>query len=704
MPFTKLQFRPGVNRETTSYSNEGGWYDCDKVRFRFGFPEKIGGWTALSGQYFLGTCRALHPWVALDGSNYVSAGTHLKYYINEGGAFNDITPLRETTAAGDVTFSAAANTLSANMTVDDTVVPITTISGFPDTGVVKIGSEVIFYAQVSGSNLTNLTRGYNGTTAAAHSSGDSVTCATITVSDTAHGALDNDFVTFSGASSLGGQITADILNQEYQISHVVDDNTYLVEAREVNSVQSITTTTGYTPTYVFATTSDSGNGGASVVGAYQINTGLDTTIVGNGWGAGLWGRGTWGSGASLLVTGATLRIWSHDNYGEDLLYNVRDGGIYYWDKSGGLTTRGVELASLAGANTTPTIAKKVLVSDLDRHVIAFGCDPQNNIGTQDPLLIRFSDQESLTDWASTATNTAGDLRLGSGSEIITAVETRQQIIVFTDTSLHAMQYLGPPFTFGINLISENITIASPLSAIAVEDNIFWMGAEEFYVYSGGVQRLPCTVRDYIFSNINQGQLEKVTAATNTAFSEIWWFYPSANSTENDSYVVYNYQQQLWYYGSLNRTCWLDRGLNAYPIVASTDHALYYHEFGLDDGSNNPPTAISAYIESSQMDIGEGDRFMLVSRLIPDMTFRDSTNIAPTATMTVKVRNYPGGNYTSSTGSSIEKTASVPVEQYTDNVFLRLRGRSMAFKIESDDTGVAWRLGSPRVDIRPDGRR
>lgn len=704
MPFTKLQFRPGVNRETTSYSNEGGWYDCDKVRFRFGFPEKIGGWTALSGQYFLGTCRALHPWVALDGSNYVSAGTHLKYYINEGGAFNDITPLRETTAAGAVTFSAAANTLSADMTVDDTVVPITTISGFPETGVVKIGSEVIFYAQVSGSNLTNITRGYNGTTAAAHSSGASVTCATITVSDTSHGALDNDFVTFSGASSLGGQITADILNQEYQISHVVDDDTYLVEAREVNSVQSITTTTGYTPTYVFATTSDSGNGGASVVGAYQINTGLDTTIVGNGWGAGLWGRGTWGSGASLLVTGATLRIWSHDNYGEDLLYNVRDGGIYYWDKSGGLTTRGVELASLAGANTTPTIAKKVLVSDLDRHVIAFGCDPENNIGTQDPLLIRFSDQESLTDWASTATNTAGDLRIGSGSEIITAVETRQQIIVFTDTSLHAMQYLGPPFTFGINLISENITIASPLSAIAVEDNIFWMGAEEFYVYSGGVQRLPCTVRDYIFSNINQGQLEKVTAATNTAFSEIWWFYPSANSTENDSYVVYNYQQQLWYYGSLNRTCWLDRGLNAYPIVASTDHALYYHEFGLDDGSNNPPTAISAYIESSQMDIGEGDRFMLVSRLIPDMTFRDSTNIAPTATMTVKVRNYPGGNYTGSTGSSIEKTASVPVEQYTDNVFLRLRGRSMAFKIESDDTGVAWRLGSPRVDIRPDGRR
>jgi len=704
MPFTKLQFRPGVNRETTSYSNEGGWYDCDKVRFRFGFPEKIGGWTPFSGQYFLGTCRALHPWIALDGSNYVSAGTHLKYYINEGGAYYDITPLRETTAAGDVTFSAAANTISTDMTIDDTVVPLTSITGFPDTGVVKINSEVIFYASTSGNNLTNITRGYNGTTAAAHGSGATVTCATITVSDTNHGALDNDFVTFSGASSLGSQITAEILNQEYQISHVVDDDTYLIEAREENVVQNITTTTGYTPTYVFADASDTGNGGASVVGAYQINTGLDTTIVGNGWGAGTWGRSTWGSGASLLVTGATLRIWSHDNYGEDLLYNVRNGGIYYWDKSNGLTTRGVALSDLAGANATPTIAKKVLVSDLDRHVIAFGCDPENDIGTQDPLLIRFSDQESLTDWASTATNTAGDLRLGSGSEIITAVETRQQILVFTDTSLHAMQYLGPPFTFGINLISENITVAGPLAAIAVEDSVFWMGAEEFYVYAGGVQRLPCTVRDYIFSNINQGQLEKVTASTNTAFSEIWWFYPSANSDENDSYVVYNYQQKLWYYGSLNRTCWLDRGLNAYPIVASTDHALYFHEFGLDDGSNNPPTAISAYIESSQVDIGEGDRFMLVRRLIPDMTFRDSTNITPNATMTVKVRNYPGGNYTASTGSSIEKTASVPVEQFTDDVFLRLRGRSMAFKVESNDTGIAWRLGSPRVDIRPDGRR
>jgi hypothetical protein len=399
-----------------------------------------------------------------------------------------------------------------------------------------------------------------------------------------------------------------------------------------------------------------------------------------------------------------LRIWSHDNFGEDLIINVRDGGIYYWDKTNGTDTRAVELSSLAGANTTPTVAKKVLISDKDRHIIAFGCDPQDAIGTQDPLLIRFSDQESLTTWNAEATNTAGDLRLGSGSEIVNAIETRQQILVFTDVSLHAMQYLGPPFTFGINLVSENITIASPLAAVAVEDNVFWMGAEEFYAYGGTVQRLPCSVRDYVFTDINDGQLEKVTAASNTAFSEVWWFYPSASSTENDRYVVYNYEQQIWYYGSMARTCWLDRGVESFPIAASTDHALYYQEFGLNDGATTPASAISAYIESSQIDIGEGDNFAFIKRMIPDMTFRNSTNGSPSANMTIKVRNFPGGNYLNSTSSGVTKTASVPVEQFTDQVHLRLRGRSFAFKIESTDEGVTWRLGSPRLDIRPDGRR
>jgi len=704
MPLTKLQFRPGINRETTSYSNEGGWFDMDKVRFRFGFPEKIGGWEKTSSTYFLGTCRALHPWVALNGERYLGVGTHLKYYINEGGGYNDITPVRATTAAGDVTFSAAANTLAAACLIGDTTVQLTSSTGFPETGVIQIDSEIIRYAAISGNNLTGLTRGYDGTTIADHTTSTAVLCSTLIVTDADHGVEDNDFVTFSGAVTLGDAITADVLNQEYQVSHVVSANIYYVEARAVATLNAITTTTGYTPTYVFATTSDTGNGGASVVGTYQVATGLDTTITGTGWGAGVWSRGTWGSAASLIASGQTLRIWSHDNFGEDLLINVRDAGIYYWDKTNGTSTRAVAISDLAGANTAPTIAKKVLVSDRDRHVIAFGCDSQLDIGTQDPLLIRFSDQGSITDWAATATNTAGDLRLGSGSEIVTAVETRQQVLVFTDVSLHAMQFLGPPFTFGINTVSENITIAGPLAAIAIEDQVYWMGAEEFYVYGGAVQRLPCTVRDFVFSDINTDQLEKVTASTNTAFSEIWWFYPSASSTECDKYVVYNYQQQIWYYGSLNRTVWLDRGVENFPIAASTDHALYYHERGFDDGSTAPVTAITSFIESSQMSLGEGDNFVFLRRLIPDLTFRDSTAVTPSATMTLEARNYPGGAYLQTNSKTVTKTASVPVEQWTNQVNVRLRGRSFAFKIETTETGVGWRLGSPRVDVQPDGMR
>ncbi len=704
MPLTKLQFRPGINRETTSYTNEGGWFDMDKVRFRFGYPEKIGGWIKQSGTTFLGTCRALHPWIALDGSNYLGVGTHLKYYINEGGGYSDITPLRVTTAAGDVTFSASDNDLNGAIDAIQTTITLTSTSGFPTSGRIKIEDEIITYALVSGSTLTGCVRGVNDTTAASHADAQAVSCATLIVTDANHEALENDFVTFSGAATLGGNITADVLNQEYQITAIINDNSYQVEARTVSAISSITTTTGLNPTYVFASSSDSGNGGGSIVGAYQINTGLDTTIVGNGWGAGTWGRAGWGKSTTLTTSGQTLRIWSHDNFGEDLIINVRDGDIFYWDRTNGLETRAVELASLAGANTVPTVAKQVLVSDRDRHVIAFGCDSETNPGVQDPLLIRFSDQENITQWQSLTENTAGDLRIGSGSKIVTAIETRQQVLVFTDVSMHAMQFLGPPFTFGINEISTNITIASPLSAIAVEDNVFWMGAEEFYVYAGAVQRLPCSVRDYVFSNINNDQLEKVTASTNTAFSEVTWFYPSSSSNENDSYVTYNYQQKVWYYGTLARTVWLDRGVNAEPIAASSDHYLYLHEIGFDDGSTSPASAITSYIESSQMDLGEGEQFVFMKRLIPDMTFRDSSNPTPSATMTLKVRNFPGGNYLQSDSGSVAKTASVPVEQFTDQIFVRLRGRSFAFRIESDDTGIAWRLGSPRVEVRPDGRR
>jgi len=629
MPLQKLQYRPGVNRETTSYSNEGGWFDCDMVRFRFGVPEKIGGWIATSTNTFLGSCRNLHAFVALDGNQYIGLGTHLKFYIEEGGAYNDITPIRETTAAGDVTFAAT-----------------------------------------DGSSI-------------------------LTVTDSNHGALENDFVTFSGAVSLGGLITADVLNQEYQIVEILTANTYTITAKD---------TSGATVT---ANASDTGNGGASVVGAYQINVGLDTTVVGTGWGAGTWGRGTWGSGTSLLVAGATLRLWSSDNFGEDLIFNARDGGIYYWDKSTSSApfARGVALSALAGEDaTTPTIAKQVLVSDNDRHILVFGCDPQDNIGVQDPLLIRFSDQESPTTWAATATNTAGDLRIGSGSEIVCAVETRQQVLVFTDVSLHAMQYLGPPFTFGINQISENTTIMGPNAAKAVDDAVYWMGLEEFYVYTGQVQKLPCSVKSYVFNDFNDAQAEKVMAALNSSFNEITWFYPSGSSDNIDRYVTFNYQENVWTYGTMARTAWLDRGIVSNPIAASSDGRLYQHELGNDDGSTSPATAISAYIESSQIDIGDGETFAFIRRLIPDITFEGSNAASPAADFVLKTRNFPGAAYTTTDDSTVTRSATVPVEQFTDQVHVRLRGRSFALRLQSDALGVKWRLGSPRIDIRQDGRR
>jgi len=630
MPLTKLQFRPGINREITSYSNEGGWYDCDMVRFRYGVPEKIGGWQQDSSSTFLGTCRALHTYVSLAGSVYTGVGTNLKYYIYLGGTFNDITPLRSTTSAGDVTFSAT-----------------------------------------------------NGSS-------------TITATDTSHGAVANDFVTFSGAATLGGLVTAAVLNQEYQIATIVNANSYTFTAKDTSGNE------------VTANASDSGNGGGSTVGKYQINTGLNSTVFGTGWGTGTWGRGTWGSSSTPTVSD-TLRLWSHDNFGEDLIFNVRDGGIYYWDTSAKTlgTDRAVTLASLDTDSAIPTIAKQVLVSDRDRHIVAFGCDGETTIGTQDPLLIRFSDAESTTTWNALATNSAGELRVGSGSEIICAVETRQQIIVFTDSSLHAMQFLGPPFTFGISQVSENITIMGPMAAKAVDDTIFWMGQEDFYVFDGRVQKLPCAVRSYIFDDFNTAQHQKVFAALNSTFDEVWWFYPSGDSTEIDKYVIYNYQEQAWSYGSLARTAWLDRGINDYPLATGTDYYLYDHEFGLDDGSTNPPSAISSHVESSQVDIGDGEQFVFIRRLIPDVTFGGSTATSPAATFTLKTRNFPGGAYLSSDDSTVtqsEAATSTVVEQFTTQAFVRLRGRSFALRVASSAEQVQWRLGSPRVDIRPDGRQ
>ena len=639
MPLTKLEFRPGINRETTSYANEGGWFDCDKIRFRGPVPEKIGGWvqkTVLNS--FLGTSRALHAFVSLSGDIFTGIGTTVKYYIEEGGTYNDVTPIRLTTAAGDVTFAAS-----------------------------------------------------NGSS-------------TITVTEESHGAVANDFVTFSGAASLGGNITANVLNQEYQITEIVNGNSYKIEARTESTIPAITVNGALSPTLVTASGSDSGNGGGSVVGTYQVNSGLDTTVLGTGWGASTWGRGTWGSSASIAATGAQLRIWTHDSFGEDLLINIRNGDIFRFDTSAGVTTRAVSLSSISSDATTPTIAKQVMVSDRDRHVIVFGCDGETSIGTQDPLLIRFSSQESLTTWKSEVTNTAGELRLGSGSEIVTAVETRQQILVFTDVSLHAMQFIGPPFTFGISQLSENITIQGPLAAKAVDDFVFWMGKNDFYVYSGQVQKLPCSVKAYVFNDFNTAQSEKVFAALNSSFSEIWWFYCSSSADEVDRYVIYNYETKLWYFGTLSRTAWIDRGINDNPIAASTTGRLFLHEVDDDDGSTDPATAITAYVESSQLSIGEGNNFVFLRRLIPDVTFDGSTASGPSANFTLKTRRFPGANYDQTNTEAITRSATVPVEQFTTEKDVRLRGRSFALRVESTAAGVKWRLGVPRVDVRQDGRR
>ena len=619
MPLTELKFRAGINRESTSYSNEGGWFDSDKVRFRDNFPEKIGGWQKYSESQFIGTCRSLYSWVALDGSIYLGLGTNFKFYVEEGGTYNDITPIRKTTT-NSTTFAAT-----------------------------------------------------NGS-------------ATVTVTDSSHGAAEGDFVTFSGASSLGGNVTAAILNAEHQIVSVPTANTYTITVS------------------VTANASDSGNGGGSVTSVYQINVGLDTGVSGTGWGIGTYSRGTWGSASASSGAEAQLGLWTQDNFGEDLLINQRQGNIYYWDASAGVGNRAVVLSSLSGSNKAPTIAKQIMVSDRDRHVVAFGCDDENSIGTQDPLLIRFADQESLTDWETRTDNTAGSLKLGTGSEIVCAKEAREEILVWTDVSLHSLRFLGPPFTFGITHISGLITIISPNAAIAVEDFSVWMGRDDFYVYKGGVSTLPCSVKQYVFSDMNPAQIQKIVCGVNSAFSEVWWFYPSSGATENDRYVVWNYTNNLWYYGTLPRTAWLDRGIKDHPVAASNDKYLYSQELGLDDGSTVPASAISSYIESSQVDIGEGDRFSFVSRVIPDISFTTSSVSDPSANLILKSRNFPGANYEQTDTSDVTQTSSSPVELYTEKADVRLRGRSMTLRVESSDVGVQWKLGTPRMDVRPDGRR
>ena len=611
MPLQKFIFKAGIDKEGTDYSNEGGWFDSNLIRFRKGLPEKIGGWAKNTVNTFQSTCRALHAWVSSAGTKYLGLGTTWKYYIKDGNSFYDITPVRKT-STNSITFAAT-----------------------------------------------------NGS-------------AIITATDSSHGAVVNDFVTISSAVSLGGNITAAVLNTEHQITSVPSANTYTFVASAT------------------ANGSDTGNGGSGVDGVYQINVGLDVYVESTGWGAGLWGAGTWGSLTALSITNQ-LRLWSQDNFGEDLIINPRAGGIYRWVEENALTTRAVALSG----TLVPTVGLQVITSEIDRHLIVLGADPisgSSRTGTIDPMLIAFSDQEDATNFEPLISNTAGSLRLSSGSVIIGAAKSRQEIIIFTDTSVYSMQFVGPPFTFAINLVNESTGLIGPKAAITASDGIYFMSYGNFYLYNATVNKLPCSVQNYVFSDFNNGQAWKVHGFTNSENNEVGWFYCSSDSTEIDRYVIYNTLEKVWYYGQLERTAWLDSGVESYP-QAVKDNYLYQHEIGYnDDGS----AMTNVYVESSDFDIGDGTQFTSISSVIPDIRFLQDAN-SGSVNIVTKVRNFPGESLTTKATSEISSS--------TTKANIRARGRQAVVRIESNDdqsgignVSLGWRLGATRLDVKTDGRR
>tara|TARA_R110002111_G_scaffold77579_1_gene123234 strand:+ start:573 stop:2450 length:1878 start_codon:yes stop_codon:yes gene_type:complete len=625
MPLQKYVFRPGINKEGTAYSNEGGWFNSNLIRFRKGLPEKIGGWQKASTDSFKSTGRALHAWVDLAGTKFLGLGTTWKYYVLEGSTYNDVTPIRATTTNG-----------------------------------------IVFAAT-------------NGST-------------TITATDSNHGAIINDFVTISGAASLGGLITAEVLNQEYQITSVPSVNTFTFTATAT------------------ANGSDTGNGGSGADAAYQINVGLDVYVPSTGWGSDYWGSGTWGS-VSALGANSQLRLWSHDNFGEDLLMCVRGAGVFYWDASSGTNNRAVALSALTSANLTPTSALQIMVSDIDRHVICFGADPLNDSGTArtgaiDPMFIAWSDQENVEQWEPLATNTAGSFRLSAGSAIVGAIRARQETLIWTDTSLYSMTFVGQPFTFAINLVNEGVGLVGPNAMVNTPKGVFWMDKKGFYSYSGQVQELLCTVDDYVFSDLNQIQSYQIFGFVNKAFNEVGWFYCSGTNTVLDKYVTYNYEENVWMIGELSRTCWLDEGIFSDPKATSSSSDYVGYLYNQESGVDNDGVAMTdVFIESSDFDIDPGgEDYQFISKIIPDIKF--TGNVATGATgqnvdIVVKRRNFPGEELTTAVTSSCTSV--------TTKIDTRVRGRQAVLRIQSNDTdttavGTSFRVGAMRMDYKPDGTR
>lgn len=614
----KYQFKSGVNKENTRYTNEGGWWDMQWVRFRSGTPEKMGGWQQYTSTVYNGVCRAMFNWIDLDNDDIMALGTNTKLYGERGGAIFDITPAVNT--------ETVAN-------------PIWTTNG----------------------------------------------SAIVRVDFTAHGASIGDYIAISGASAVGG-FTAAQLNTSHVVTGIPSANYFYITLSSN------------------ATSTVNGGGGAAVFVEVLLPVGPEYASGGTGWGAGTWGRSTWGSGVNTSAGSINqLRLWSFDNFGENLLANPRGLEIFYWEPSNGYSSanRAIPLSALPGAADTPTACNVVISTD-ERHVVAFGA---NNIGEtqQDPMLIRWSDQEDPALWTPTASNSAGDMRVPVGSYIVGAIQTRQETLVFTDTSLHSLQYVGAPYTFSLQTLSSSTSLIAPNAAVSVNNVTYWMGTDKFYAYSGRVETLPCSLRRYVFSDINMAQSYQIFAGTNEQFGEIMWFYCSTNSVTVDKYVIYNYLENIWYYGSLARTAWLDSHTRGAPFAASYDKYVYEHEFECDDGSTNPPSAIPAWIESADFDIDDGDKFSFIKRIIPDVTFTNSTASTPSVSYTLKARNFPGATFDESNSRTVIAVTN-QVDQYTNQVWTRVRGRQAAIRVESTGVGVMWQNGSLRLDIRPDGRR
>jgi hypothetical protein len=632
MAFLKLNFKPGVVRDTTDYANEGGFSDGDKVRFFSGFPQKLGGWIKETPNTFLGVCRQMLNWITSFGGNLLAVGTNIKVYIEAGGTFYDITPIR-------VTFTSSTSPSSSNS--------ISTTNGSTTVVFTLIGHE----------------------------------CDT------------GAYVTISGVSGNPGGVPNAEINIEHEVVRI-DGNNF-----------SITVTTA-------ATSTTSAQGGAGISIACQINPGFASTTAGYGWGVGVW-DGDYGWGLSSPEAVALLqRDWFFDNFDNDLVMNIRKGEIYYWERgslsnpSTALGTRAVLLSSLTGATDVPNVAMQTLVSQNDRHLLAFGCQPFAGSATDyDPLLIRWASQDEPQVWGPTTVNSAGFLRVSRGSEIVRALPTRQETLVWTNSNLYALQYVGTTDVFALQELADNISIISPRAVASANNTVYWMGAEKFYAYNGQVQTLPCTVRDYVFKDINVFQADQIVSGSNEGFTEIWWFYPSAASNWNDRYVIYNYLEGIWYYGTIVRTAWLDSALRGKPLACSTLQGatsgnLFSHEVGVNDDT----VAMESFIQSADFDLGDGYKFMLTDRLIPDFKFEGSTATNPSLTMTIKPKRFSGTAYENQASDS-QPVIEVPISQtYTGQVFLRARGRQVAFRVNSADLGVQWQLGSVRLNVREDGRR